>query len=191
MTETQQTLDEDLDGLVAEAGKLGYHTILEIWTELLRPAESERSKPIAPQWASKMLGLHAGLTFQDMGDLRDRYFDKIIDLRDLLAAVVSEDDEAFNRISAEEDATLNRHHYLTVLFGWQQRILLWELEWDWAAPSAATELAAISEVHKMFFADQGITALLDQIGFQFDDEDRSALVAMLEDTRALVQEVQE
>ena len=44
-------------------------------------------------------------------------------------------------------------------------------------------MAAISEVHKMFFAEQGLTSLLDQIGFQFDDEDREGLVALLEDTR--------
>lgn len=183
MTEAVQEAVPGAGDLIEEASKAKYHTLLEIWTELLKPAESERHQPIAPQWANKIVSTYNGMSFQDMGDFRARYFDKIQDLSGILAGVVSEDDEALKRISPEEDATLNRHHYLTLLYAWQQQILTWELEWYWADPSAAAELAAISEVHKMFFSEQGITAHLDEIGFQFDDIDRQALVEMLEETR--------
>jgi hypothetical protein len=54
-------------------------------------------------------------------------------------------------------------------------VLGWELDWDCTDSAAGAELAAISEVHTMFFGDVGLTSLLDQISFEFTDMHRDAL----------------
>lgn len=182
MTEAVQEQIPGMEELLEEAAEAPYHTVLEIWTKVLEPAAADMR--ITPQWSNRIVSAYNDVRFIDMGEYRDRFAAKVLELADILRAVLEEDDEAVQRTSAEEDATLNHHHYMTVLFAWQQRILMWELEWEWDDPCAGVEMAAISEVHKMFFAQEGLTSLLDQIGFQFDDSDRQALAEMLEETRA-------
>jgi hypothetical protein len=42
-------------------------------------------------------------------------------------------------------------------------------------------VAALSEVHSMFFSPEGVTGLLDQINFQFTDADRQLLQEELQE----------
>jgi hypothetical protein len=63
---------------------------------------------------------------------------------------------------------------------WQITVLGWELDWDCMDPDAPAELAAISEVHTMFFGEVGLTALLDEIPFEFTDMHREALALALQ-----------
>lgn len=184
MKTEEDTTAAEAGDLLEEAAKAPYHTILEVWSKVLEPNAKLR---MTPQWANRIISTYNGLSFHDMGSFKDRFTSKVEQLADILRTVIEEDEEALKRVTSEEDATLNHHHYMTVLFAWQQAILMWELEWEWAGASAAAELAAISEVHKMFFAQEGLASLLDQIGFQFDDTDREALAAMLEETRAGVE----
>ena len=73
----------------------------------------------------------------------------------------------------------NSHHYLNVLLNWQKAILTWELDWDCTSPDAAVDLAALVEVHKMFFDGTGISSLLDQIKFEFTEEHQALLAEEL------------
>lgn len=183
MTDTTLPEFDTVEDILEQANAAPYHTILEVWREVLKPAHTERLKKITPQWANRICTNYRELNFADMLEFRDRYFDKIHELEDVLAAEIETDDECLNLTTPEEDAEHNGHHYLNVLTNWQKTFLTWELEWDCADPDASIELAAISEVHRMFFDQNGLTALLDQIQFQFTDADRDLLAAELQDLR--------
>lgn len=176
---------ETVEDLVADAAaNVGYHSILEIWREVLVPSFEERKKKITPQWANRIVTTYNGLTFGDMHHFRDRYFDKIAELFAILAVEIEADTECLNVVTPEEDVETNSFRYINVLTNWQKAFLQWEIDWSAAASDAAVELAAISEVHRMFFDQNGLTALLDQIKFEFTDSDRDVLAAELNDMRA-------
>lgn len=183
MTETTKeelTVQDILDEANEAAG---YHTILEIWREVLKPAESERTKKISPQYANRICTSYNGVQFADMPEFRDRYFDKIAEMNAILLAEIDTDDECLNLVTPEEDVEANSHHYINILTNWQKAFLIWELAWDCTDDWAEVELASISEAHRMFFDSNGLTALLDQIQFVFTDDDRDALAATLQELR--------
>jgi hypothetical protein len=174
----QPMIDQPIkDSAIADFidGEPSFHTILQVWQEVLRPAQAAASEQITPQWASRICGKYTQLEFSDMPQFRDRYFGKIAELEGVLHAIIEADDEALNQTTPEEDAQYNAGNYITALTQWQITLLGWELDWDCTDPAAAAELAAISEVHTMFFGDVGLTSLLDQINFEFTDLHRDAL----------------
>ena len=177
----ETTIEGELtvEDIIAEANNAGYHTILEVWREVLRPAASEQTKRITPQWATRVVNTYHGITYADMPAFRELYFGRILHLASILDDEIATDDECLKLTSAEEDVEHNVHHYLNVLFAWQMQFMQWEIEWDATSPTAAVEVAALAEVHKMFFDPQGLTALLDQINFQFTDTDRDTLGELL------------
>lgn len=179
---------ETVQDILDEANSANYHTILEVWREVLKPACTERTKRITPQWANRICTTYREIAFADMLGFRDRYFDKIAELESILLGEIETDDECLNLTTPEEDVEHNSHHYLNVLINWQKAFLSWELAWDCADPDASIELAAISEVHRMFFDQNGLTALLDQIKFEFTDADRDLLAAELNDLRGAEEE---
>ena len=183
MSDTTMPEFDTVQDILDEANKAPYHSILEVWREVLAPAHKERKTKITPQWANRICTMYRELAFADMLEFRDRYFDKIAELETILLVEIESDDECLNVTSPEEDVEHNNHHYLNILIDWQRAFLSWELAWDCADPDAAIELAAISEVHRMFFDQNGLTALLDQIKFEFTDDDRDLLAASLQELR--------
>jgi len=161
-------------------GEPSFHTILEVWASVLEPAHKEADAHITPQWATRICGKYGEMQFHDMPTFRDRYFAKIAELESILLAVIEADDEALKQTTPEEDAQYNSDSYITVLTMWQITVLGWELDWACSEPWAGAELAAISEVHSMFFGEVGLTALLDQINFEFTDMHRDALALALQ-----------
>jgi hypothetical protein len=94
------------------------------------------------------------MTFKDMPAYRDVYYDKIDQLTESLQhrdrrPMTSASTSPPPRRTSEHNSV----HYLNILFTWQKQILSWELDWDCTADDAAIELAAIVEVHKMFFGE--------------------------------------
>ena len=181
MKDEKTTIEEQLtvEDILEEAAKAGYHTILEVWREVLKPAADEQYKRITPQWATRVIAAYPEIAYADMPAFRELYFGSILHLASILDDEISGDDECLNLTSAEEDVEHNTHHYLNVLFSWQMQFMQWEIEWDCTAPDAALRVAALGEVHKMFFDPMGLTALLDQINFEFTDTDRDTLGEML------------
>lgn len=179
----QPLIDQPItDSSIAEfiEGEPSFHTILEVWSKILEPAQMERDSQITPQWATRICGKYMYMDFNVMPTFRDRYFDKIAELEGILFSVIEADDEALNQTTPEEDAKHNADNYTTVLTLWQITVLGWELDWDCEDEAAPAELAAISEVHSMFFGDLGLTALLDEIPFEFTDMHRDALALALQ-----------
>lgn len=178
---------EDLDKLESAADVATYNAILKVWLKVLEPAEEGLANdPITPMWANKITSSYREVNFGDMGTVKEKYYAKLIELRDVLQAEIDTDDECFNVTSTEEDLEHNGHHYLNVLRNWQLTILGWEMAWDYADPAAGAEIAAISEVQQMFFGSpqrEGLTAYLESIKFEFTDSDREELATALEDFR--------
>lgn len=182
--EIEETTEElTVQDILDEANQVQYHAILEIWREVLKTGETERNNKITPQWANRICTSYREINFADMPRFRDAYFDKIAELVAILNIEIASDDECLNVMSAEEDVQNNGAHYMNMLIEWQKSFLLWELEWDPTNEDAAIELAAISEVHRMFFDQNGITALLDQIQFQVTDSDRELLAGILQELK--------
>jgi hypothetical protein len=160
-----------------------FHPILEVWREVLKPAEAEGQKKVTPQWASKMVQSYPELKFADCNALRDSYYDKLGVMLGIVVDEILSDDECLTYSTPEEDARENSYHYKAVLLEWQQQFLTWELEWDCTDVDASVELAAISETHKIFFGDTGLTQFLDNIKFEFTESDALEIAAELERVR--------
>lgn len=178
--------EEDIHRLYSEPDGIEtptFHPVLEVWREVLVPIETEAVANITPQWATRIVTSFAGVTFADMLEFQERYFTKLREFRDILTTEIDGDPECLSYSTPEEDVEHNAHHYKNVMMLWQMALLQWELDWDTADPMAATELAAISEVHKMFFGNVGMTAYLDNIGLQFNDDDQAELLEALEGMR--------
>ena len=163
-----------------DGGEGPYRTILEIWTAILRPIPVEREKRITPQWAVRIVATYEEIRFSDIPRYRDLFYDKSQLLADILDRHIATDDECLKRLDAEEDGQLNGPLYIAILTEWQKEVLSWELEWNVVDPWAAVELAAIAEVHRMFFDKTGLVSLLDQIDLEFTDDDREALAEELQ-----------
>lgn len=178
----------DLDSMYAEpdAEKPPYRTVLEAWKILLFDAvNTEGKKRVTPGWASRVTSLYKQLKLQEMNVFRDIYFAKINELRDALVEIIDgADDEALKVTSPAEDVERNSPLYRAVVFAWQTAILKWELAWDCEAEDAHVEIATISEVHRMFFGENGVTGHLDAIGFQFTEDDGAELTAHLDALKA-------
>jgi hypothetical protein len=184
----ENTEELTVQDILDEANEVGYHTILEVWREVLRPAQRERFKKITPQWANRICSAYREVVFADMPAFRDSYFDKVNELAEILDLEIAEDAECLNIFTPEEDVEHNGMHYLNVLITWQRAFLAWELDWECTEPDAAVDLAAISEVHRMFFDNTGLTSLLDNINFELTDTDRDILAAALQELKAATEE---
>lgn len=160
-----------------------YHPILQVWREVLKPADTEMVKKVTPQWATRILSKYAGLTYADMNAVRDGYFGMIKDLRAVLDAVIATDPDCLTYGSPEEDVEENSTLYLQVLMDWQKTFLVAELDWDCTAADAAARVAAIAECHEMFFGPTGLTAYLDNIRFEFTEADQAMLQQELQELR--------
>lgn len=161
-----------------------YHTILEVWKAVLAPARDEREAKITPSWGSRICQAYGQVTFSDLPAVQVAYFDKVIQLLEILEQEIEGDSKCLKPTEAAEDAEKNGHHYKNLILNWQLAILQWELDWDCTDVRAAAELAAISEVHRMFFGELGIVGFLDQTPFEFTAADQEMLGEALEEFRA-------
>jgi hypothetical protein len=169
----------DLDKLYETGEVPSFHPVLEVWREVLKPAAAEADKKVTPQWASRITSSYREVNFADMDYVRDSYFAKIGELARILELEIATDDDALSYATPEEDAAENAFHYKNLLLQWQLAVLSWEMDWSCNHEHAGAELAAISEVHKMFFGDQGLTAFLENIRFEFTDDDQQQLADAL------------
>jgi hypothetical protein len=168
-------------GLEPDGQEPTFHPILQIWQAVLQPSADVLTQKVTPQWANRIITAYVGLDFYDMELFRNKYFTKMADLAAILDLEVASDDECLTYTDPADDARHNSHHYKNLLLQWQQQILQWEMDWTCTDDDAATELAAISEVHKFFFGQTGLTAFLDNIGFEFTEDDTATLRVALEE----------
>jgi hypothetical protein len=196
MSETQPTefIEEPTDGLTERdladlaalsgeaAPEMEYHTLLEVWTEILKRGNLDANRKVTMKWATGIVGQYPGVTFGDLGRYTDIYFAKVQEMADILAYEISTDEDCFKPSKPGEDAELNATHYKNLIFAWQQAFLVSELEWDFEDPDAALYIAALSEAHKIFFGPNGLLGHLEAIQFVFDEDDSAALAELLTET---------
>jgi hypothetical protein len=172
---------EDLASLGVTAGDLPeFHPILEVWREVLKPARTESTAKVTPQYANRIVSSYRDIGFADMENFRDRFYAKIMALEDILLAEIDSDDQCLLPSTPEEDKKANSGHYRNLLLEWQKEFLRWELEWETTDPAAAVELGAIGETHKMIFGGDGITAFLQNIQFEFTEQQQAEIQAELQ-----------
>jgi hypothetical protein len=178
MTETPEITDEALHEFMETEPT--YHTILQVWREILKEALPERrDMKMGPRWANRLVQSYPELRYDQLIQYATTYYDQIVELLNILDFEIATDDECLNPQTAEEDVEANSAHYLNILIEWQRALLSWELAWDCTLPDAAVKLAAMSETHRMMFGDTGVTSLLDQIGFSLTDDDQAAIAEAL------------
>ena len=160
----------------ADAETAPYNSMLKVYKEVLAPAFEERKAPPTANWSNRMVAQYPCLEYKDVQEVHDRYYNLIIELIDVLHAELDTVPPINLEIdNAPEDMEANRHHYLNLLLNWQLTIHAHELDWRCTDEHAAAEIAAVSETHKMFFGQNGLTEFLAQSGFRFTTEDQSML----------------
>lgn len=183
VTETIE-IDENLPP-EPEAPETPYHTLLEVWRAVLAPARDGemRNEKVSPQWATKIVSTYQGLTYGDTPAVNALLYLIVDELGQILDDEIATGDDPLEWADAESDVQNNSQHYRNLLTSWQCHMLRRELEWDPRDADAAVMLAALSEVHNMFFGQTGLTAHLESIKFQFTEEDQADLRTALEETR--------
>ena len=156
-----------------------FRPILLIWREVLAPAKDEMTAKVTATWANRIVSSYQEVQFADMEEFRTRYFTKLLHLASILEEEIDTDEDCLTYNEPAEDAEQNSHHYKNLLMYWQMTFLQWEMEWETTDIWAAVELAAISEIHKMFFGQTGITQFLDNIGFEYTEADQESMTAAL------------
>lgn len=157
-----------------EVPQPSYHTLLEVWRAVLEPARdgSMDDETISPQWATKIVSTYQGLTYQDTPAVHRGVFTMADEMGTILDEIIDSDPNCLKRTEPDLDATENAQHYLDLITKWQVYMLLQELAWDPSAPDAAVQIAIMSEVHQMFLGPNGLVNHLDQIKFQFTEENQ-------------------
>ena len=188
--EYTETIEVDVPDDISEIAppeREHYRTLLEIWRAVLEPAMADemRADPISPQWAVKMVTTYPGVGFADVEAIHHGVFDLAAELGEMLNDEIKSDDECLKKADAGEDAAENSRHYKDLLALWQIHLLEAELAWRPSHRDAAVTLAILSEVQQMFLGETGLVAHLEQIGFQFDDDDKAELQAHLVAARDL------
>lgn len=175
--------DEQIEDLI-EHGQPSFHPILKVWREVLKPAETERSEIITGDFANRITQSYREINFADMPVYKELYYDHILELAKILNDEIATDDDCLKAATPEEDVKMNSGHYRQLLIDWQRAFVRWEKEWDCTADGAGIKLAAISEVHKMFFGNTGVVGYLQNIQFQYTEADQAELLAALEAEKA-------
>lgn len=178
-----EVTDEAIDNFLGEGEGPSYHTILQVWREVLAPAKDQAGDRPTPQYCNKIISSYPHIGFADMIAFRDQFHTLILELEQVLLNEIDGDPVCLDHRTPEEDATLNAHHYKNVLLNWQMTVMLWEKDWDCENDDAAVTLAAIGEVYKMFFGPNGLTALLDNIPFEFTEADQETLAQALQELK--------
>jgi hypothetical protein len=179
VTETIEGPDAQLFEFKQPEEEAPYHTILESWREVLKPAKEERTKAVTPQWGSLIVNTFKEVTYAQMNDFRDLYYDLIEELYQILVDEIETDENCLTYSTAAEDVEHNSVHYKVLLTQWQATFLMHELAWDCTDPLAGAKIGALSKIHEMFFADVGIVAYLDKINFEFTEDDQAELAKTL------------
>lgn len=160
-----------------------FRPILYIWREVLAPAGDELEVKPTPQWCSRIVASYPLISYVDMYTYRDLYYSRIKRLGEILDKEIESDEECLTYTTPAEDVEHNSGHYKSVLTDWQLEFLGWEMDWDCLHADSAIDLATISEIHKMFFGDTGLTAYLENIQFEFTEADQAELAQVLTDRR--------
>lgn len=176
---------EDLAKLDSQP-ELEYHSVLQVWQTVLESADRPDNRHMTPKWAMAIISQYVGIGFADLPDYVETYFDLLSEMTVVVNDVILLDDDCFKVTNATEDVEANRSNFLAILRDWQLLLLTRELEWDPTDPFAAVQIAALSEIQKLFFGQTGLTGHLEAIKLEVTEEDQIELATVLEERRDLL-----
>lgn len=185
MTEKDQA---DLADMLAEPDNFEYHTVLQVWLEVLKQENLDLNRAITPRWATNIVSKYDEISFADMPVYVEEYFDIVVACRDIVQAQVDDNPECLVFNDAAEDALENAPIYKDILLGWQLEFLKRELTWNCEDPRAAVKIAALSEAHGVFFGETGLSGHLEVIKLEFTEADQQELQDSLTEYRVAMAE---
>lgn len=153
-------------------------TLLETWRELLKSIDTTRDEPIGPAEASRILQKWPNLKVQELSLHKAWFYDYLSTMHSILLLELAQDPAALQHI--EDDAVDNHHHYLNLIMQWQLQLQHWTSSWDSDAKDAHITMAALAETQQFFFGPNGMSNHLDQIQFEFTEDDATLVAEALE-----------
>lgn len=182
--EEVQLTDAQISQFIDAGGQAPeYHTILEVWREILKHSRNELTAHVNAGWASKIVSSWPEITYASMEAYRDIYFGLLIEALEILEAEIASDADCLSYTTPADDAEENAHHYKNLILQWNMMFQQAELDWVCTMENAGCWVAAISEGNKAIFGPTGVTQYLDNIGFEFGESDQADLQAALVEQR--------
>lgn len=173
MTNTTETV-EDISSLPTE-----YNTVLRVWQEILSPAGDLVEEPITPKWALYIVNTYPEMTFNKVELFQKTFYGLLEELGGILQEIIDGNKDCLKVADAEEDLEENRQIYLQVIEAWQVALRQRELAWDSNSTTAAEQLAAISEVDRLVFGQEGFINYLDSIKLEVTEAEQQYLTDLL------------
>lgn len=176
-TEAIQTVTEEfeVDGEHEAAGPQLTNTVLRIWKEIFSNVDaSEASKMPLPE-ALAILTTHPFMKMDYIGEYTRIYHDLLRAAKGVVEFEIEQHPGCLDNI--ENDAEDNHAAYLGIVIGWHTLLFEAESAWCWDNKYAEAEAAAILSATQILFSDTGLSAHLEQIGFQIDEDERAMIVA--------------
>ena len=167
----------------ANPGAIIRQPLLVIWRELLSNIDTERNARITLAQAQKITSTWPQLEYGDVPAYLDMYYEFLQEMRGIVLAELDSDPKAEEQFG-DDDAVENRQHYINILFNWNLATSRWEKQWNTTAHNAAIGVAAIVDAHSFFLSQTGLVAHLNEIGFQFTEEDSAKLAQELAEAEA-------
>lgn len=167
-----------------------WHTVLQVWRDVLASGPKERAKSPSPQWVNRIANSFKEMTYAKFNEFATRYFDKLDAITAILLEEIDTDEECLHWDTPELDVEHNSRHYKNLLLRWQEMFMGWEIAWDPSDEHAVEEIAAISESYTMLFGTpnaQGMTAYLDNIKFELTEADQAEIRDNLNNLREAAQ----
>jgi hypothetical protein len=173
----------DLRDLYGEQEEATYHSILQVWAEIMKPENIEANKGITMQWSTMICGMYPLMDYGHMQAFHDKYFALLEDAAQRVRDKIADNEDCLSVYNAEEDVAANGTLYKELLFEWQLDLQAVELEWSSSDPDAPATVAALGEVQKFLFGERGLTGHLEVIKLEFTDVDQTELREALDEQR--------
>ena len=173
LTAAEQRAFDDMEAALADDSSsqetVREVTVLETWLSVLSNIETVREEKISPSDALRTVALVPGLPIQEVTVVNELFSEMLLHARRIIELEIADDPDALMR-GGSIDAEGNWAHYANIYLQWRTMLVAEEKRWDINGPYPLAHIAAITRAANFLFG-QGLTSFLDQIGFEFNEED--------------------
>lgn len=163
---------EDMPPLevIGEGEDSDQRTLLKLWKEILQHVEPSSEEKVSMAAASKIVSSWPKISYQETPLYWQMYHALLLEMRDILSAVVKDNPEAVD-IPSDQDIEENRALYKRLIVEWNVALDDHEREWDPADEDSHIRFAAIIDVRGFLFARTGFSGHLEARGFDMDPDE--------------------
>lgn len=166
--------DEKTEGAAPPPEDPTYHSILEVWRNMLDPEHQDRGRAPTPDWCAVLIARWPFLRFADCGIVQAEYFRIFDNVHAVLAQVFEDNPQAFEAETREEDIE-NKELYVFLLKEFQKALFVTQSEWSFDDPEAGAKMAALGEAQQQILGKDGLASYLGVIGLPFTQEEQDAM----------------